>query len=153
VVMSPKSIFRHPLAVSSVNELETGSFQPVLDDTAVDKSSVTRVVICSGKLYYDLLEKREADALSHVALIRLEQLYPLPKSQLASLRKEYPSQAQWVWAQEEPANQGALSYIRGVFSGWSLQLLSRPESASPATGSMKRYEKIQLELVKDALGV
>jgi len=153
VVMSPKSIFRHPLAVSTVSELETGSFQPVLDDDSVDKSAVTRVVICSGKLYYDLLEKRQADGLSNVALIRLEQLYPLPKSQLAALRKEYPPKAQWVWAQEEPANQGALSYIRGVFSGWSLQLLSRPESASPATGSMKRYEKIQLELVKDALGV
>lgn len=153
VVMSPKSLFRHPNVVSSITDLSNGRFREVMDDTTVQKSEVTRVVLCSGKLYYDLLEKREKDGLTNVALVRLEQLYPLPKSQLTKLRKSYPVTSQWVWAQEEPANQGALAYIRGAFTGWDLQLLSRPESASPATGSMKRYEKIQSKLVKDALGV
>jgi 2-oxoglutarate dehydrogenase E1 component len=151
VVMSPKSLFRHPRVISPVSDLVNGHFQEIIDDASVDPKKVRRVVLCSGKVYYDILEKKEAAGITDIALVRFEQLYPLPQTQLAALRKRYAHVKDWVWAQEEPGNQGAWFYILRLLHDWNLRVISRPDAASPATGSLKRHEKMQAALVSDVL--
>ncbi len=152
VVMSPKSLFRHPKVVSSVAELEKGEFQEIIDDATVTPKNVKRVVLCSGKVYYDILEKRDAAGRTDIALVRLEQIHPLPQGVLAALRKRYAHVKDWVWAQEEPGNQGAWFYILRVLQDWNLRVISRPDAASPATGSHKLHEKMQAALIDQVLG-
>ncbi|NDC82730.1 2-oxoglutarate dehydrogenase E1 component, partial [bacterium] len=151
VVMSPKSLFRHPRVISQVNELTEGGFQPVIDDSIENPTSVKRVVLCSGKVYYDILEKKEAQNRTDIALVRLEQLYPLPVTALEHLRQRYSNAKEWVWAQEEPGNQGAWFYILRSLHSWNIKVVSRPDAASPATGSAKLYEKMQIKLVEEVL--
>ncbi|NBV42510.1 2-oxoglutarate dehydrogenase E1 component, partial [bacterium] len=151
VVMSPKSLFRHPRVVSPVSELENGKFQEIIDDSDVKPKSVSRVVLCTGKVYYDILEQKEKLGRNDIALVRFEQLYPLAHSQLDALRKRYSHVKDWVWAQEEPGNQGAWFYILRVLKDWNLRVISRPDAASPATGSHKRHEKMQAALIAEVL--
>jgi 2-oxoglutarate dehydrogenase E1 component len=147
VVMSPKSLFRHPKVISPVKDLTEGRFQEILIDSA-DPKKITKVVLCTGKIYYELEKKREELGKKDVAIVRLEQLYPLPQGQLNDLRKTFSNATAWVWAQEEPSNQGSWAHILRFLPDWNLRLVSRKESASPATGSQKRHEKIQAELVQ-----
>ena len=108
VVMSPKSLLRHKMAISSLDELANGAFQNVIDEVDdLDKSAVKRIVLTSGKVYYDLLEQRRLGQLDHVAIIRIEQLYPFPEQHLADVLAQYPNLELVVWCQEEPQNQGA----------------------------------------------
>ena len=151
VVMSPKSLFRHSKVVSNVSELEKGTFQELIDDATVTPKSVKRVVLYTGKVYYDILEKRDAEKKTDVALVRLEQLYPLPQQALAALKKRYSHVTDWVWAQEEPGNQGAWFYILRTLNNWGIRVVSRPDAASPATGSLKRHEKMQAALIAEVL--
>jgi 2-oxoglutarate decarboxylase len=147
VVMTPKSLLRLKAAGSRPEELAEGTFAPVLDDPlATDRDRVERVVCCSGKVYYDLLEARPQGAA--VALVRIELLYPWPASALAAVRARYPH-AEWIWCQEEPANMGAWSHLRAR-SEWD-GLVSRPAAASPATGSLHKHKVGQQELVARAL--
>lgn len=135
ILMTPKSLLRHPLVVSSMEDLAEGAFQEVIDDT-LDPKKVTRVILCSGKFYYDLLEERENRGDTTTAIVRLEQLYPLRHNAIAEITKKYKHLDAFVWAQEEPANSGAWTYLLWQFP-YKLKLASPPASAAPAPGSYK----------------
>ncbi|HVP69079.1 MAG TPA: 2-oxoglutarate dehydrogenase E1 component [Anaeromyxobacteraceae bacterium] len=152
VVMSPKSLLRHPQAVSRLDEIASGRFQPVIADTEVDGGDVRRVLLCAGKVYYDLSEARAAQKRRDVAIVRIEQLYPLARREVASILSTYPS-AQVVWVQEEPRNMGAWGFIREALGdGRALEVVARPASPSPASGSATRHRLVQQALIQEALG-
>lgn len=154
VVFTPKAMLRLRGATSEVADFTQGRFEPVIDDARIeDKSAVTRAVFVSGKLYYDLLSELEKHPNPAVALVRVEQLYPLPAVELKTIADSYPN-ADLVWAQDEPENQGAWPYF--IFETNKLgprpvHVVSRPSAASPATGSAKRHAQEQSELVRRAL--
>jgi 2-oxoglutarate dehydrogenase E1 component len=149
VIMSPKSLLRHPKVSSNVNDLTDNNFSEIIDDKNCDVKNVKKVVLCTGKIYYDLLEEKEKTK-SNVAIIRLEQLYPLPIKQLEKLRQKYTTK-NWVWVQEEPENMGAWTFMLQQYRSWNLEVIARPASASPATGSSKMHAKSQIELVTKAI--
>ncbi|MCP3675291.1 MAG: 2-oxoglutarate dehydrogenase E1 component [Gammaproteobacteria bacterium] len=157
IVMTPKSLLRHPLAVSDADELINGEFHNVIPEVEEqDVSKVNRVVLCSGKVYYDLINKRSEFGLDTVAIIRLEQLYPFPKKDLHSTLEQYSDVKEWIWCQEEPLNQGAwfssLHHFNGCLPGDNrTRLCSREASAAPAAGSVALHVKQQEMLVLDAL--
>ncbi len=154
VVMSPKSLLRHPKCVSELKAFTSGTFEELIDDTTVKAADVKRVVFCTGKLYYELLEQRDAGNLKHVALVRIEQLYPFPMQQFEAVLKKYNKAKQFVWAQEEPENMGAWMYLlRKLRHLTNLEVVARAESGSPATGSSKRHAVEQKALVAKALGM
>ncbi|RXR07253.1 2-oxoglutarate dehydrogenase E1 component [Pseudoxanthomonas composti] len=156
IVMSPKSLLRHKLAVSSLEELANGEFQRLIGDAKADAAKVKRVVLCSGKVYYDLVEdaaKREQD---DVAIVRVEQLYPFPRDLLSAELKKYGGAKEVIWCQEEPQNQGAWYQIRHhlqacLDEGQQLAYAGRARSASPAAGHMAEHVAEQQQLVADAL--
>jgi len=157
VVMTPKSLLRHEMSVSSLADLEQGSFRNIIDEVdPVDPAKVRRVVFSSGKVYFDLLKARRALAAEDVALVRLEQIYPFPADEYAAIIARYPNAAEIVWCQEEPQNQGAWYQIRHRFErplGGKRVLLyaGRPPAAAPATGVGKVHEAEQASLVQAAL--
>ncbi len=150
VVMSPKSIFRHPKVVSKMDAFTKGSFQEVIGDEYADKAKVKRVLICSGKVYFDLLDRQEKDKRKDVAIIRLEQLHPFPTKQVEAELAKYKS-AEIFYVQEEPENMGYWSYVIREF-GWSrfAKLVARKKSASPATGFLKVHGEEQAALINRA---
>jgi 2-oxoglutarate dehydrogenase E1 component len=150
VVFTPKSLLRHPKCVSPLQDLAAGGFQELLDDAAANTAQVSTVVFCQGKVYYDLLEHREKNGLTHVALVRLEQLHPLPTEQMRALIKKYHNAQRYTWVQEEPLNMGAWSYLCGAFTDIKWHVVARPASGAPATGSSKRSAKQQEEIVQKA---
>ncbi len=158
VVMTPKSLLRHPKAVSTLDECAAGRFQRILSDPASPKASaVKRVLLCSGKIYYDLEKQRDEAGRSDVAILRLEQLYPLRPSELQSILGPYAKGTPVIWVQEEPENMGAWRYLFAqfgpqLFGQHPFSGIYREPSASPATGSASRHKREQLELVKQALG-
>ncbi|MGL4206154.1 MAG: 2-oxoglutarate dehydrogenase E1 component [Aeromonadaceae bacterium] len=157
IVFTPKSLLRHPQAVSSLDELAHGSFQNVIGEIDPhEPEAVTRVVMCSGKVYYDLLEARRKGALAHVAIVRIEQLYPFPHAQLREVLAAYPQVQEYVWCQEEPQNQGAWycsqhHFREAIPEGAQLRYAGRPASASPAVGYISLHLKQQKALVDEAL--
>jgi 2-oxoglutarate dehydrogenase E1 component len=154
IVMSPKSLLRHAQAVSTLDELVQGGFRPVIADAA-DPQETSRVVLCSGKLYYELAAARAAKGARHVALVRLEQLYPLAVDEVRAAVGRLRRGVEIVWAQEEPSNMGAWDYIDHWLAPrlpGPVQLVSRPPSASPAAGSATRHKLEQEQLVREALG-
>jgi 2-oxoglutarate dehydrogenase E1 component len=157
VIFTPKSLLRHPRAVSTVREFATGGFIEIVDDSATDPERVSRVVFCSGKIYYDLLQAREERQADHVALVRVEQLYPFAADQATGILARHSQSAEIVWAQEEPKNMGAWRHIREQMQPLiaatrrEVRYIGRSESASPATGSGKRHQQEQHEIVDDAL--
>ena len=158
IVMSPKSLLRHPEAVSGLDELAQGRFQRVLRGGTLAKASkVGRIVLCSGKLYYELEAARRAANKDEVAILRLEQLYPFPDEELEAAFALYPAKADVVWTQEEPSNMGAWWFIRARFGdkiyGHSLSVVARTESSSPAVGSKKVHDKEQQALIGQTLGL
>jgi len=151
IVFTPKSLLRHPQVKSPVSELLDGRFQEIIDDPAVDPARVKRVVLCAGKIYYELLEKRTADSIDNVAIVRVEQLYPIPAGQDRALRERYALANEWFWVQEEPVNMGAASFMKSRFSALAdLRIISRRESASPASGSLKLHLKVQQRILREA---
>jgi 2-oxoglutarate dehydrogenase E1 component len=166
VVMTPKSLLRHKLAVSPVAELVSGTFRPVLDDVAlagapeagvtIARDRVQRLLLCSGKIYYALLAGRRERGRDTTALVRLEQLYPFPFAELREVVAAYPNVRQVCWVQEEPWNMGAWHAVqprlrRVLPDGVALDYVGRPEAASPATGSYKAHQQEETELVNQAL--
>lgn len=152
VVMSPKSLLRLPKAQSSMEELAHGTFQPILSDTAVAPEKVTKVVFCSGKLYYELANEREAQGADHVAIIRIEQLYPLDDLAIKQEVAKYPNAAMHVWAQEEPANMGAWTYMLWQMHQ-PLTLVSPAPSAATASGSNKVALQRQRETIERVFSI
>ena len=158
IVMSPKSLLRHPLAVSSMDEFASGTFENAIAEIdKLDLQAVNRVVLCSGKVFYDLLEKRREDELNNVAIIRIEQLYPFPEDEVKHIFADYQHVKDFIWCQEEPQNQGAWycsqHHIRSVLpEGATLSYVGRAASASTAVGYMSLHLKQQKALVNEALG-
>jgi 2-oxoglutarate dehydrogenase E1 component len=153
VLLTPKSLLRHKRAVSSTDELTTGHFQEVLDDSAAG-SRVRRVLLCSGKVYYDLLARREELGTEDVAIVRVEQFYPFPLDQLTEVRDRYHKAKEWLWVQEESLNMGGWGFMQPRLGalGLEVEYAGRDASASPATGSQKIHQREQNELVDAALG-
>jgi multifunctional 2-oxoglutarate metabolism enzyme len=158
VVFSPKSLLRHPRAVSTPHDFTTAGFLEILGDSGVNElNRVSRVVFCSGKIYYDLLAAREEHKADHVALVRVEQLYPFAAAQARDILARYPATAEVVWAQEEPRNMGPWRFMQEQLAPLldgtrrEVRYVGRPESASPATGSGRRHQQEQAEIVNDAL--
>jgi 2-oxoglutarate dehydrogenase E1 component len=161
IVMSPKSLLRLPEATSMVSELTDGAFQEIIDDPAftagdLDAGKVRRIVLCSGKVYYDLARRREENGREDVALVRIEQLYPLHAERLEEIVGAYPNKAEKVWVQEEPRNMGAYLFMNEqvqTLMGWNpLPYIGREPSATPATGSKKQHAREQEALLTDAVG-
>jgi 2-oxoglutarate dehydrogenase E1 component len=153
IVMSPKSLLRHPKVVSPLAEFTTGAFREVIDDLKVKAKEVKRVILCSGKIYYDLAEAREKDKITNVAIVRIEQLHPLPINQITEILKGY-GKTEVVWVQEEPENMGYWNYIlRLLYKELPMELISRKASASPATGYNKVHVEEQRNIVAKALKV
>lgn len=151
IVMSPKSLLRHPKVVSPLSEFTEGTFREVLPDTTVNAKDVKRVVLCSGKIYYDLEEAREKEKVKDVAIVRIEQLHPLPKKQMLDVLAGYPK-AEVVWVQEEPSNMGYWNYIlRLLYKEIPMEIIARKASASPATGYNKVHVEEQKNIVAQAL--
>lgn len=152
VVMTPKSLLRNPAAVSPVSELLNGAFMPVIGDS-VDAKNVKKIILCSGKVYYDLLARRDADKRSDVALVRVEELYPWPAAELAKVLGGYKSKDVY-WVQEEPRNMGAWTHVREYWNEeWGyLHYIGRPASASPAVGTTVRHNAEQKALVDEVFG-
>ncbi|HMV38423.1 2-oxoglutarate dehydrogenase E1 component [Plasticicumulans sp.] len=159
IVMSPKSLLRHRLAVNTLEDLANGRFQEIIPEIdALDPAKVTRIVFCSGKVYYDLLEKRREQNLENVAVVRIEQLYPFPKADYDTEIARYPNATDIVWCQEEPQNQGAWYQSRhhleaGLSGKHTLSYAGRAASASPAVGSHQVHVEQQTALVSQALGL
>ena len=152
VVMSPKSLLRLPKAQSTMEELAHGTFQPIVSDSTVAPEKVTKVVFCSGKLYYELADEREAQGADHVAIIRIEQLYPLDDLAIKQEVAKYPNAAMHVWAQEEPANMGAWTYMLWQMHQ-QLTLVSPAPSAATASGSNKVALQRQRETIERVFSI
>jgi 2-oxoglutarate dehydrogenase E1 component len=153
VVMSPKSLLRHPKVVSPLKEFTSGRFREVLPDTTVKAKDVKRVILCTGKVYFDLEEAREKEKNSQVAIVRVEQLHPLPKKQILDVLKSYKG-AEVVWVQEEPENMGYWNYLlRLLYQELPMRVIARKPSASPATGYNKVHVEEQRNLVAQALSL
>ncbi len=158
IVMSPKSLLRHPLAASSLNELAEGHWQPVIGDAVAKKETkqINRLVLCSGKVYADLVSSELRQTRHAVAIVRVEQLYPFPEDEITSLIDKYPALKEVVWLQEEPENMGAWTCVQPrlnkILNGrLPLRYIGRPANSSPAEGSMARHAAVQRQLVEEAL--
>jgi 2-oxoglutarate dehydrogenase E1 component len=156
VVMTPKSLLRHPQAVSTLDEIADGAFRPVLPDAAADPARVGRVLMCSGKVYFDLVAARDEAGRGDVAIVRLEQLYPLRQAEVDAALAPYAPGVPVTWVQEEPENMGAWRFLRVTWgervAGRPFDGVTRPASASPATGSAHSHRLEQAELLQRALG-
>ncbi|QTE00834.1 multifunctional oxoglutarate decarboxylase/oxoglutarate dehydrogenase thiamine pyrophosphate-binding subunit/dihydrolipoyllysine-residue succinyltransferase subunit [Streptomyces cyanogenus] len=162
VVFTPKSMLRLKAAASKAEEFTNGQFRPVIGDSTVDPAAVRKVVFCAGKVYYDLEAERQKRGVTDTAIIRIERLYPLPGAELQAEVNKYPNAEKYLWAQEEPANQGAWPFIAlnlidhldlavgaDIPAGERLRRISRPHSSSPAVGSAKRHQAEQEQLVRE----
>jgi len=160
VVMSPKSLLRHKDAACSLDELANGEFQRVIGEVdALDAKKIKRVILCCGKVYYDLVNARREKKINDIAIVRLEQLYPFPKESLEKELAKYPKATEIVWCQEEPRNQGAWYWIASrhhldsqISGKQKMLLVSRPASSSPAVGYLAKHNEQQKALIESALG-
>jgi 2-oxoglutarate dehydrogenase E1 component len=150
VVFTPKSLLRHPKCVSGLQELADGRFQTVIDDHEAQSEAIERVILCSGKVYYDLLEEKTLKGFTNTAIIRLEQLYPLPVQELAAIKARYAKAERWLWVQEEPQNMGAWKHILLNLKGFNMSVIARPPSGSTASGSSKFHQLQQKKIVEKA---
>ncbi|QDH78151.1 2-oxoglutarate dehydrogenase E1 component [Echinicola soli] len=154
IVMSPKSLLRHPKVVSPIDEFTKGGFREVLGDSTVKEKDVTRVLLCSGKIYYELIEAREKEKVKDVAIVRVEQLHPLPEKQIVEVVKSYSKNKEVVWVQEEPENMGYWTYMmRALFRDFPMDVIARKASASPATGYFKVHQEEQQHIINKALRI
>ena len=160
IVISPKSLLRNPDATSNLDELTSGEFSCVIDDDLKNKKDVKRIIMCSGKVYYDLVKMRDKNDSKDVGIVRIEQLYPFPYDDLEEILTKYENVQEFIWCQEEPLNQGAwfshrhrIQRVLDRFNkGDEVSLVSRPPAAAPAVGLMKLHLQQQEELVKEAIG-
>ncbi len=154
VVMTPKSLLRHPLAVSRFSDMTSGSFQEVLDDASNRKTS-RRILFCSGKIYYELFERRQSLGSSDIGIVRLEQFYPFPEKQLEEVIARYPRGKEWCWVQEEPENMGGWNFVRSRLATLiqkHIKFIGRKEAASTATGFHNLYKIQQAAIIEEAVG-
>jgi 2-oxoglutarate dehydrogenase E1 component len=158
IIISPKSLLRNPQAVSSLDSLTDGSFEYVIDDAHENPDKVEKIIMCSGKVYYDLISKRQELGLKNIAILRIEQLYPFPYDTLEKLMRPYENARQFIWCQEEPSNQGAwfshrhrLQIVLDRINSKQIELVSRKASSAPAVGLNKLHIQQQEALINEAL--
>lgn len=149
IIFTPKSLLRHPECVSTIKDLTEGSFQEIIDDSSVKASEVKRLLLCTGKVYYDLKARQLKDKRKDVAIVRLEQIYPMPEEQSWKLLEKYKN-AEKVWVQEEPKNMGAFTFLRRYSQFDDFKLIARKSSASPATGYASVHAQEQAKIVNNA---
>ena len=152
VVMTPKSLLRHSACVSKLEDFTHVGFQQLIDDESVKSKDVKRVLFCSGKIYFDLLERQQKDSRKDIAIVRLEQIYPMPEKEMDDVFAKYNG-AEFCWVQEEPKNMGSWTYLLRREENFKLRLISRKASASPATGFSKVHAKEQLQIVDEAFDI
>ena len=158
IILSPKSLLRHPMAISNLSELTDGGFKTIIEDESVEHKNVKKIILCSGKVFYDLDKKRKELKLKDVGILRMEQLYSFPYNDLEKSLLKYPNTGDFVWCQEEPANQGAwfshrhrIQRVLDRFSSNQIRLVSRPSASAPAVGLNKLHKIQQEALIKEAL--
>ena len=152
IVFSPKSLLRHPSVISPLKDFTEGSVREVIDDANVSAKEVTRLVMCCGKVYYDLLEAQQKRKIKDTAVVRIEQLYPFPEKQVKAILKKYKG-AKVVWVQEEPANMGYWSFILRMMPKADMQVISRKASASPSTGYSKIHKIEQEKIINQSFTI
>lgn len=152
IVFSPKANLRHAGSYSAMNEFTNGGFKEVIDDASANPAKIKKVLFCSGKIYFDLLEKLQKEKRIEIALIRLEQIFPLPVKQLEALVKKY-GKATWFWVQEEPLNMGAASFLQTNLRSINFGVIGRQPSASTASGYNKVHLQEQAELIDTAFSI
>ncbi|HRH36778.1 MAG TPA: 2-oxoglutarate dehydrogenase E1 component [Flavobacteriales bacterium] len=150
VVFTPKSLLRHPRCVSKLDDLAKGGFQELIDDAHADAKKVKTVIFTQGKIHYDLEEHRDTNGITDTALVRIEQVHPLPADQMRTVIKKYAKADRFIWVQEEPLNMGAWSYISMNFTDVKWEVIARPASGAPATGSSKRSANQQIAIIEKA---
>lgn len=150
IVFTPKSLLRHPLCVSTLNDLEQGHFMPVIDDETVVPKNVTTLIFCTGKIYYELYQKRQLEKRDDIAIIRLEQLYPFPVKNVQKILKKYSSAKVIRWVQEEPQNMGYWPFLRRKDYIKNIEVIARPENSAPATGFFTQHKIEQENLLNKA---
>ena len=141
IVFTPKSLLRHPMVTSSLSELAKGSFNEVIDDTTAEPDLVEKVVLTSGRLYYDLAKYKVENGANNIAIVRVEQINPVPATAIAEIQKKYKNSEELIWAQDEPENMGAWPFISRKLRDLDIKAVTRPESASPAVGLMEKHKQ------------
>jgi len=150
VIFTPKSLLRHSQSVSKIDDFGPGTrFQEVIDDVVEDPQIIKRVLLCSGKVYYDLSDRKKKEQRNDVAIVRCEQIYPLPTELWNAIISKYTRAGRWIWVQEEPENMGAWTFIARKFP-WPLEGISRKESSTTATGFAEQHEKEQKQILDKA---
>jgi 2-oxoglutarate dehydrogenase E1 component len=139
VIFTPKSLLRHPMVTSSVDELADGYFRELIEDAVSNPAKVKKLVFTYGKLYYDLHKRQSEEGIQNVAIVRVEQLFPLPAEQIRSIIKKYPNLEKTYWVQDEPSNMGAWTHVQRFMPDVPFELVARPASASPAVGLMHQH--------------
>jgi len=139
VVFTPKSLLRHPMVTSSVDELVEGAFQEIIEDTVSKPAKITKLIFTFGKLYYDLHKRQVEEGITNSAIVRVEQLFPLNTDRIKSIISKYPNLEKIIWAQDEPSNMGAWQHIQRFLPDVPFELIARPASASPAVGLMFQH--------------
>ena len=150
IIFTPKSLLRLPACVSPLDDFVKGGFKELIDDHDADPKLVKRVIFCTGKIYYDLLEEKQKKKLNDSAIVRIEQIYPLPYKQIKSVINKYSNTEDWVWAQEEPFNMGAWQFLKSRIKDLDIRLVARPASGSTATGSSKFHAIRQQKIIEKA---
>ena len=150
VVFTPKSLLRHPRCVSKLDDLAQGGFRELIEDAEVDPEQVRTVVFTQGKIHYDLAEHREKNGITDTALVRIEQLHPLPVEQMRAVIRSYTKAERYLWVQEEPLNMGAWGYMALNFTDVKWEVVARAASGAPATGSSKRSANQQIAIIEKA---
>jgi len=148
IIFTPKSLLRHPKCISPIDNFVKGGFKEIIDDQDADPEKISKVVFCTGKIYYELLEEKQAINANNVAIVRIEQLYPLPHLQLQQILKKYNKAVEWFWTQEEPVNMGAAASIKQDFTDVNIRIIARPASGSPATGSTEFHKIRQRKIIE-----
>ena len=150
IIFTPKSLLRHPKCVSSIADFTKGGFKEMIDDNGANPDKIKKVIFCSGKIYYEFIEEKEKLKNDTIAIVRIEQLYPLPKKQLKEIIEKYKNAKTWLWVQEEPYNMGAWPFMHMEFNDIPLKVIARPASGSPATGSSKFHFIRQRKIIEKA---
>ena len=151
IVMTPKSLLRHPMCTSTIKYFTNGGFKEVIDDEFVNAKEVKKVALCTGKIYYELLAKQQADKVKDIAIVRLEQLYPMPQTHLAELFDKY-KKAEFYWVQEEPKNMGVWLHLGRYDWPVKINRISRESSSTPATGFASVHAKEQTDILEKVFG-
>lgn len=153
VIFTPKSLLRHPMVISTVNDLASGSFKEIIDDKIAEPDLIQKIVFTSGRLYYDLEKYKLENGISNVAVVRLEQIYPIPNKQMNQILKKYHKSTELIWAQDEPENMGAWPFINRKLDCLGFKVVSRPESASPAVGLMEIHKHGLEKIIESAFKI